>query len=102
MDAKRRRLDAPAGVASLGVFSRISVNTVETVINRVRANPGCLVEGPQCYKKALATHKNKLRKELEIVIDVPLKKGTFLVEDAGPSWPDAMVLQGKQRICRKD
>ena len=76
MEAKRRRLDAPAGVASLGVFSRISMRNVETVINRVRAIPDCLVEGPQNYKKAMWTEKSKLRKELEIVIDVPLTKGT--------------------------
>ena len=75
MDAKRRRLDAPAGVASLGVFSRISMRTVDTVLNRVRANPGCLEEGQQCYKWALVKEKSKLRKELEIVIDVPLTKG---------------------------
>ena len=75
MDAKRRRLDAPAGVASLGVFSRISMRTVDTVLNRVRANPGCLEAGQQSYTLALRKEKNKMRKELEIVIDVPLTKG---------------------------
>ena len=76
MEAKRRRLDAPAGVASLGVFSRISMRTVDTVLNRVRANPGCLEASQKSYKIALRAEKNKLRKELEIVIDVPLTKGT--------------------------
>jgi hypothetical protein len=75
MDAKRRRLDAPAGVASLGMFSRISMRTVDTVLNRVRANPGCLEASQKSYSHALRTEKSKLRKEIEIVIDVPLTKG---------------------------
>ena len=75
MEAKRRRLDAPAGLASLGVFSRISMRTVDTVLNRVRANPGCLEASQKSYKIAMRAYKNKLRKELEIVIDVPLTKG---------------------------
>jgi len=81
MDAtrsKRPRLDAPAGIAALGTFARISANSVQTVVDRVRENPACLLEGPQCYRKVMEKARSKLRKELEIVIDVPLKNGTFL------------------------
>ena len=73
--SKRPRCDAPAGVAALGVFPGISANTIQRVIGRVRENPGCLSTGPQGYTWIVRKGKDKLRKELEIIIDVPLKKG---------------------------
>jgi hypothetical protein len=70
-----RRVDRPAGVGALGIFARISSKNVDLILDRVRANPGCLQSGPQSYKWHLEHERNKLIKDLAIVIDVPLKKG---------------------------
>ena len=70
-----RRVDRPAGVGALGIFKRISSRNVDIILDRVRANPGCLQSGPQSYKWHLEHEKNKLIKDLAIIIDVPLKKG---------------------------
>ena len=86
MDAKRRRLDAHAGLASLGVFSGISQRAVDTVLTRVRENPGCLETKQQRYKSAMRIEKKNFRKQVEITIDVPLTKGnTFLWGMLDPS-----------------
>lgn len=72
---KRPRHDVPAGVGELGIFRRISARNVDLILDRVRANPSCLLEGPQSYKWHLEHERNKLNKDLKILIDVPLKKG---------------------------
>lgn len=74
---KRRKLEQPKGVGELGTFRRISAHTVDLILQRVRENPSCIQQGPQSYKWASQHAREKLKADLGIIIDVPLKKGTY-------------------------
>ena len=92
---KRRKLEQPTGVGELGTFRRISSHTVDLILQRVRENPSIL-QGPQSYKWASQRNRDKLKADLGMIIDVPLKKGTF-------SWgllQPARLLQHYSSACR--
>lgn len=94
---RRRRLEQPAGVGELGTFRGISSHSVDLILQRVRANPSILHEGPQSYKWASQRNRDKLKADLGMYINVPLLKNcTF-------SWgvlQPARLLQHYSSVCR--
>ena len=91
---KRPRLDQPAGVGALGYFRRISSNDVDLILERVRANPSCLQQGPQSYKMLSQRNREKLKADIGITLEVPLKKGSTF------SWGILHPARLLQHYCR--
>ena len=91
---KRPRLDQPAGVGAQGYFRRISSNDVDLILERVRANPSCLQQGPQSYKWMSQRNREKLKADIGITLEVPLKKGSTF------SWGILHPARLLQHYCR--